>query len=201
MRNCSGAVLFLYLFCAGCSTQSDTAEEITFSVNPNLLGESFIEPEHGFSISAPLAWNSVSDSSLTAAKEAVAQSESPRPDAVPELLAVFRHPTHGAQLIVSRYGGTMSAVDRSSLMENQGKGLRMELQDSEISHAKFSHNGYKIDQYRVIAQDIVIFKLFVQHPESGFYQLDYLLPLANYEAELRALESSIGSLAYQHPAP
>jgi hypothetical protein len=62
-----------------------------------------------------------------------------------------------------------------------------------INQGKFKINGIKTIQYIITAQEIVLIKL-IFNIKGFYYQLDYIIPLSNYEEKLRSIESSIGSI-------
>lgn len=59
-------------------------------------------------------------------------------------------------------------------------------------------NAFRIHELMVIAADFVRIKLICDAPETLVFEVDYRVPSDVYQSELRAIESSIGSIRLIH---
>ena len=67
-----------------------------------------------------------------------------------------------------------------------------------VQQAVFIKDAFRIHQLMVIATDFVRIKLICDAPETRVFEVDYHIPKDVYQTELRAIESSIGSINLIH---
>lgn len=185
-------LFILLLLVAACGpSESDGPEELSFNVDPALLGDAFTED--GFTVRPPAGWNASPHEALA---EANALLRTRAGGAVAStLVALFRDDDMGGHMTVGRYGDHAGA-SRDSIVSVHGKRLRESARDGDVRQARFSHSGCEIDQFMIMDPQTVVVTLFAYHPRHPLYQLDYAVPRESYEVTLAALESSIGSITF-----
>ena len=60
-----------------------------------------------------------------------------------------------------------------------------------------SHNGLDFHQFIFTKDDYITIKLITEVSDQMIIMIDYIVPSKNYEEELRAIESSIGTIKKQ----
>lgn len=189
------AIFLLLMLTLGCSSSENGVEELGFDVDPTLLGDHVEDGSSGFAVYAPAGWPSVADSVFRQTAVAI-EREGARPGDrfKPTLLALFRHPGHGGHLAVMKYAEILNEADRDSVIRWQRSGLDRAFAGTPVRPAQFSYRGFLLDQFVGMDSQKVVFKLMVYRSKTGLYQLDYVIPRGSYKDELRAIESSVGSL-------
>ena len=69
-----------------------------------------------------------------------------------------------------------------------------EFPKATVQRTIFMKGAFHVHQLMVGASDFVLVKLICDAPESPVFEVDYVVPRNVYEAKLRAIESSIGSI-------
>ncbi len=190
--------MWLVLIC--CSTEQGAGDgEMTFAVDEGLLGDAFRDVSGDFAIRAPAGWTALPDSVLEEAMRIAEQRVEMNPRHLPRMLAMFRHPRHGATLTVSRYRSELSQAERDSLIKFQGDGLYATFPEVNVQSTRFVYQGSQVRQFMVSDPRAVVIKLLVDRLPLPMYQLDYVIPQAVYEKNLNSVESSIGSMRVGTP--
>lgn len=160
-----------------------------------LLGERFDQLEEGLSLRAPVDWTSVTAALLREIADSV-NAVGGDTRLMPDMVALFRHPAHGAHLAVAKYPVEFLPADRDSVIQRQSRGLRQRYGKNSVLATRFSHNGCEFDQLLVTGGEHVVIKLFVHRRGVPMYHLDYVVAAPRYREHARAIESSIGSLSF-----
>ena len=188
-------VLLLCILLAGqlgCQRKSGSDQQfppLEFVMDASLLaGPSIIDSV--FSICFPSDWHALPDSSFQVLRQVIEQDTT----AYFKLsLLSARRAENGSLCAVSRILAEAAPFRRLDALYDGI--LKDGLDATEVARGTFSINGARIIQYRIINDEQIIFKLFSNVRET-YYQIDFLMPKTAYEAEIRKVESSLGSL---HP--
>lgn len=98
-------------------------------------------------------------------------------------------------LVVSNIEAVAKDTVNGSL--NQISGLvKKQFKPENAKFAEFLKDDIKINQFLIQDSVNVIFKLLLQNPDKKVLQFDYIIPQKNYRNEIKAIESSIGSIKY-----
>ncbi len=65
---------------------------------------------------------------------------------------------------------------------------------ADIRNAEFHTEYFRVRQTLAMTQNMVFFRLLFDHPETEIFEVDYFLPKDVYVGQVRAIESSIGSI-------
>jgi hypothetical protein len=190
-------LLVSLLFATACSNSEETkVDALSFTVDPALLGERFVDASNGFSLQAPMDWASMPDSMLQQINAGIAASLEADSLRTPKLLAVYRHEVHQSHLVAARFSPEYTQSDRDSVVRSQTEGLRSRFGDKEILATPFIHRDCEFEQLLVFGDDFVVIKLFVHRGDFPMYHIEYVVPRSRYEMYSRAIESSIGSISF-----
>jgi len=183
-------ILIMFLYMIACSNNSNGNSDfppLEFNVNPDLLSLP-LSIDKSFSIRMPSDWSEVKAESFNAVKKVINSDTSSFFRL--ELLKIFKS-AQGASCVISK------AVDEIYLFDllnaDFENGLKLNFQTEDVNKGVFSLNGNNTIQYRVINENIIVFKLFC-HIINNFYQIDYFIPKRIYQEEICKVESSIGSI-------
>lgn len=180
-------LLLTLISCGSASNENSEFPPVEFNVNPSLLSSPLLI-DTSFWIQMPSDWPEVDSGTFDAAKRAIDN------DTLSffglELLKAFKS-EKGVSCVISR------VVDQTPVFDLLNKDfedlLKSSFQTEDVVKGTFRVKGNNIIQYRIIAKPIIAFKLFCQI-EVNVYQIDYFIPTSLYYAEIRKVESSIGSL-------
>jgi hypothetical protein len=186
----------LLLITACSESEEGKVDALSFTVNPALLGEHYVDASSGFSLQAPINWIPVSQAvfqQISAGVKATFGSDSLL---MPEILAVYHHPQDNAHLIAARYRPELTQAERDTVMHRQSERLRARYSDRDVLATPFAHRDCEFDQLLVIGDDYVVIKLFVRRGDFPMCHVEYVVPRSRYETHSRAIESSIGSISF-----
>ncbi len=74
--------------------------------------------------------------------------------------------------------------------------VKKQFKSEKAKYAEFLKDDIKIGQFLIQDSINVIFKLLLENPDKKVLQFDYIIPQKNYKNEIKAIESSIGSIKY-----
>lgn len=74
--------------------------------------------------------------------------------------------------------------------------VKKQFKPENAKYAEFLKDDIKIGQFLIQDSINVIFKLLLENPDKKVLQFDYIIPQKNYKNEIKAIESSIGSIKY-----
>jgi hypothetical protein len=188
----TGALSLVPLGCAPEPTP-EAFPEMAFSVDSTRLGEGFAAADGGMRLRAPAGWSAAPAETLAEVMRLLGQKASAGGDE-PRLRALYREPSSGAALAVSDYDGPCTPERRDRLAALHERAMRERDPEAEVKSGRYGLHGVEIVQLRAVQSDKVLFKLLASRPPGPLFQLDYILPRGVYVSELRAVESSIGSL-------
>ncbi len=184
-------IIVLLLSTISCSSNNKIDNgftEIVFNVDTNLLSNTPEMIENIFQIRFPVDFNKIDDINFQAIKTAIDSDTTSFFQL--SLLAVYKS-LIGSSSILSKI-----LSDKNVFNEIDSTYYNMVVDNfktKNINQGKFKINGIKTIQYIITAQEIVLIKL-IFNIKGFYYQLDYIIPLSNYEEKLRSIESSIGSI-------
>jgi hypothetical protein len=171
------------------------ADELSFEVRADLLGATFVDSTAGISFAPPVSWQPLEPGVLLAAKARLEALTATQGESLVEPVQAFVDPTTSTCCVLSRWGGPAagdSTWKAAGLRTSQSMSARF--QGAEIKESSFAYRGFRLRQYLVTTADQVMFKILAHRPGSAVIQLDYVAPKAAYAREVKAIESSIGSL-------
>lgn len=180
--------------------KKDTIPTMTFTVNRQLLGDSLSLADEGFRILIPKNWKPLSENlarELTSKMEAREAASDTNSSIRPQIVSVFSKPNSGASLIISRVRFPKQDSTEKSQRLHYTEQTKSRIDSTSLGVAEFMSNGVKITQYMIRSQENTSFKLLFKGRSSGMIQCDYILPNTIFQQEIRAVESSIGSILIQ----
>ena len=200
MKNRLG--LFQLLLCgitiigfSGCdpsNTKQQPYETLSFNVDETQLEPVVTDTVLKIAIAAPKNWKQIDDSMLAQVVNKLEPQLTPQDlQIVPRW--IFLNEDSRAICIVSKLNGVETAPD-DTLLETLTTAYRNQFPNAKVQQTIFMKDAFRIHQLMVIAADFVLIKLICDAPETLVFEVDYHVPRDVYQTELRAIESSIGSI-------
>lgn len=185
-------VLFIVVMIMGCAKEQATTKfaEIIFNVDQSLLAEEYICSDVGISFHPPKNWEQISSELLISVKEnLIASKDTYNINIVP--LNVFMNMEKSFTCFLSTFDNELLARDTC---ENYINEFRMKNQELQFNEGSFAHNGLDFHQLTFTKDDFITIKLIAATNDQKIFMIDYIMPSKYYEEELRAIESSIGTI-------
>ena len=177
--------------CDSPKAQKRTYETLTFNVDPTRLEPAITDTTLKMEISAPKGWKAIEDATLTQVIDRLGDTLTQGLQMVPRW--VFLNENSRAMCVVSRLeGGAVPPND--TLLKTLETAYRTQFPKATVQRATFMKGAFRVHQLMVAASDFVLIKLICNAPENPVFEVDYVVPRDVYGTELRAIESSIGSI-------
>ncbi|HPR18099.1 MAG TPA: hypothetical protein PLD62_07625 [Candidatus Cloacimonadota bacterium] len=179
--------LFCLLSCSGKQTKTKFAD-IDFNIDQSLLSTKVVFDQIGISIQLPKGWESIEPEMLEVIKKnTFSAQDSEAVISIP--VEVFMNKVNKASCFISSLQSTKSGDIRAEYLDR----FKADHPDLDFNEGTFSHHG--LDFYQLIFKqtDLIMIKLIIETNDNDF-MIDYAVPAQYYEAELRSIESSIGSI-------
>ena len=106
---------------------------------------------------------------------------------------IFLNESSHAMCVVSELNGVEIAPDET-LLKTLTTAYQNQFPKATVRQTVFMKDAFRIHQLMVITADFVLIKLICDAPETLVFEVDYRVPRDVYQTELRAIESSIGSI-------
>ena len=165
-------------------------ETLTFNVDSLLIGEQYTNTEIGISFYPPKEWNQISSDLMVSIEQSLQEMEDS--SAVDIILQnVFLNQKNSCICFLSTFQKTMPAAQiRDAYLTELYAG---DIQGS-VTEGSYLHNGFNIRQLIHVQDDQVTIKLICISDDEHIFLLDYIVPSQFYRQNIRAIESSIGTL-------
>ena len=204
MKNWSGFLQFLlssivisgFIGCDSPNAQKQPYETLVFKVDETQLEPTVTDTTLRIKIAAPKDWKKIDDSMLTQVVDKLDTQLTPQElQIVPRW--IFLNEGSQAMCVVSRLEGVDITPDET-LLKTLETAHRNQFPNATVQQTIFMKDAFRIHQLMVIATDFVRIKLICDAPETLVFEVDYRVPRDVYQTELRAIESSIGSISLIH---
>ena len=186
-----GIIIGTIIGCDPPNSQNRAYETLAFNVDKTLLEPVITDTTLKMTIAAPKAWEKTDDTMLTQVIDQVSPHITQGLQMVPRW--VFLNEQSRAICIVSRLEG-IEITPNDTLLQSLETAYLDKFPKATVQRTAFLKDALRIHQLMVGAPDFVLIKLICDAPESLIFEVDYVVPRNVYETELRAIESSIGSI-------
>ena len=206
MKNCPEFLQFLlfsivissFIGCDSPNPQKQPYETLVFNVDETLLEPIVTDTELKIKIAAPKNWKEIDDAMLT---QVISKLDTQRIQGIQMVPRwIFVNGSSRAMCVVSKLNGVGIAPDEA-LLKTLTTAYQNQFPKATVQQAVFIKDAFRIHQLMVIATDFVRIKLICDAPETLVFQVDYHIPKDVYQTELRAIESSIGSINLMTHSP
>lgn len=185
------ALLVSVFILAGCREEPRPhVQPMHFNVDPDRLGAAVEDTGLGLRFQPPAGWEPLAASAIDSIGRAVTLAG----DAVGlQPRFVFLEASNGSLLSVAilRLRDSLTFDEQiarySTLLAEQFPG-------DSLRQGQYLKDGLHVAQFLMQPPGRVSFKLFFASPVGALVQFDYLVPKAYYPGQIKAIESSIGSI-------
>ena len=184
-----------FVGCDSPNPQKQPYETLVFKVDETQLEPMVTDTTLRIKMAAPKNWKKIDDSMLTQVISKLDTQLTQELQVVPQW--IFLNEGSQAICVVSKLNGVEIAPDKT-LLETLTTTYRNQFPKATVQQTIFMKNAFRIHQLMVIATDFVLIKLICDAPETLVFEVDYHIPKDVYQTELRAIESSIGSINLIH---
>lgn len=186
-----GIIISSLVGCDSPNSQKSTYETLVFNVDPTRLEPAITDTTLKLKIAAPKGWKAIEDAMLAEVIDRLGDTLTQGLQMMPRW--VFVKEDSWAMCVVSRLeGGAVPPND--TLLKTLETAYRTQFPKATVQRAIFMKDAFRVHQLMVGASDFVLIKLICNAPENPVFEVDYVVPRGVYGTELRAIESSIGSI-------
>lgn len=181
----------------GCDNPNPADESLVFHVDETRLEPAITDPTLKIEIAAPKGWKVIDDATLTQVIDQLGDTLAQGLQITPRW--VFLNEATRTMCVVSKLEGVKASPDET-LLQTLENAYRNQFPMGKVQRATFRKDAFRVHQLIVVATDFVLIKLICDALKSPVFEVDYVVPSDVYQRELRAIESSIGSLSLiNHP--
>ena len=184
-----------FVGCDSPNVQKQPYENLVFNVDETRLEPAVEDTTLRIKVAAPKNWKEIDDPMLAQVINELDTQPTPELQIVPRW--IFLDESSQAMCIVSKLNGVEIAPDET-LLKTLTTAYQNQFPNATVRQAVFMKDAFRIHQLMVIAADFVRIKLICDAPETLVFEVDYRVPRDVYQTELRAIESSIGSINLIH---
>jgi hypothetical protein len=192
----AGLAILSVLFIISCGTEERGGEieipEMKFFVNSEILGESIHDSVLNVVFNPPMQWEPLQDDLFAELLRRVDTRQGDWDSINITPVHMFINSGRGSSLTVS----TMRFRNGSETenLKSYDTSIREHFNDIDLLYTVFVKDGIYFHQYLLQNDDMINFKLLTQESDGTMLQWDYVVPRQAYTFEVRAIESSIGSI-------
>lgn len=187
-----GMLSGILVACDAPNTQKRAEETLVFNVDKTRLEPAIRDATLRITMAAPKEWKQIEDAVMLAKfTEQVEKQLTQGLALAPRWL--FLNARSRAMCFVSAVNGVDIAPD-DTLLQRLEIAYRDAFPKAQVKRTTFRKDAFRIHQLMVSTPDFVLIKLICDAPETLIFEVDYVVPTSVYAAELRAIESSIGSI-------
>ncbi|HHE39289.1 MAG TPA: hypothetical protein ENL20_12055 [Candidatus Cloacimonetes bacterium] len=184
-------IILSILALTNCSNkkQGNDKDQIIFHVDSLLLDSTYTNSKLEIDFKPPKNWKVISDELMESIK---ANTETISDSINIDLQKVFMNKDISGFCFISTFEENYHSRNfvKDYILE-----IKKKNSEKSIKEGNFLYNDFKIMQLSIFDQDNINLKLIIQSQKQKTFLIDYIIPMKFYEDNLRAIESSIGSLS------
>ena len=186
-----GIIIGSLIGCDPPNSQKRTYETLVFNVDQTRLEPAITDTTLKIEMSAPKGWKAIDDAMLMEVIDRLGDKLTQGLQMMPRW--VFMNEDSRAMCVVSRLESGKVPLNET-LLQTLETAYRTQFPKATVQRAIFMKDAFRVYQLMVGASDFVLIKLMCNASENPVFEVDYVVPRDVYETELRAIESSIGSI-------
>ena len=180
-----------FVGCDSPNAKKQPYETLVFQVDESQLEPAVTDETLRIKIAAPKNWKKIDDAMLQQVTNKLDTQRIQGIQMVPRW--IFLNESSRAMCVVSKLKGVDIAPDET-LLKTLTTTYRNQFPKATVQQTIFIKDAFRIHQLMIIAADFVRIKLICDASETLVFEVDYHIPKSVYQTELRAIESSIGSI-------
>lgn len=180
-----------FIGCDSPNAKKQLDETLVFNVDKTLLEPMLTDTVLKIKMASPKNWKMIDNSMFAQVVNKLDTQLTGDIKLVPRW--IFLNEGSRAMCVVSKLDGVDIAPDED-LLKTLTTAYQNQFSNAKVEQAVFIKDVFRIHQLMVVAADFVLIKLICDAPETLVFEVDYHIPKNVYKTELRAIESSIGSI-------
>ncbi|MGD9900837.1 MAG: hypothetical protein AB7T22_17055 [Calditrichaceae bacterium] len=186
----------LFVFCDGKSDENKASEdELYFNIDKSLLEDAVKPDGYHISLNPPKNWLPVNEELFDALVKETTKLTDPGMNIEYKPITIFFDEQYGNLLSVIHVKTMSDSVSGKAFEQKYIAMLDHNLPSAEPQKGSFTKNDTRFTQYLIQDDKRVAFKLIFLDLSGQVIQLDYNVDANRYIHELKAIESSIGSVS------
>lgn len=189
------AFILLLFSLIACSEQNNKIQELTFRIKEELLDSAYVDTTHNISFRPPRFFKSLSPDDLeqlVKSQENMASSAELKELKLTPIFA-FADSSQKSYCFVSAIE-SHAYNDNESIIKIYKEKIKNKFINSNIKEGIYKIKDIIVHQLTLMDQNMVTIKLILNPEASDPIVVDYMMPLQIYRKNLRAVESSIGTI-------
>lgn len=183
---------FLLIFiCCEKNKSPDQPEHLAFNVDSLLIGTTFVNKDLGITFNPPVNWEPVNT-------DVIKQLKSNSKNVISDSSNIELNPVQvfvNKELLCYCFLSTFNSQENPDEIRNKYiSNFKGKYLSKDIKEAKFAYRKFKFNQIFLFNDNMVYLKLIIRNESTNIFMIDYAIPDRFYENQLKAIESSIGSL-------
>ena len=190
-------VCLITIFCvAGCKNQNSNSgsfKQMTFNIDSTQIGEQLALTEYKLKLNPPVNMEK-SEEFFKRLSANIEQTDKTENIFAAKPIAVLADKKLNILVIscIELYQKNPSEDGVKTVSEM----IKKQFKSNNVKAAEFYKGDIKITQFLIQDSVNVIFKLLLTNPAKQIIQLDYVMPQVTYQNEIKAIESSIGTIKF-----
>jgi hypothetical protein len=177
--------------CDSPNTKKQPYKTLVFNVDKTQLEPVITDTVLKIKIAAPRNWKMIDNSMFAQVVNKLDSQLTGDIKLVPRW--IFLNEGSRAMCVVSKLDSVDIALNET-LLKMLTTAYRERFPNAKVEQTIFMKDTFRIHQLMVVAADFVLIKLICDAPETHVFEVDYHIPRDVYQIELKAIESSIGSI-------
>ena len=180
-------ILLLVTLLAACGGEArPDLQPMAFTIDPSQVEAPVEAAALGIRFQPPAGWMPLAGAALDSINQVLSGEALGR-----QPQYVFSHPANGSVLRVATVDGASTLSEQAV---RHGEVLAARHPGAPIQQDQYLKDGIHVAQFLVQSGGDVTFTLFFASSTQRLLQFDYIVPQASYPGQIKAIESSIGSI-------
>ncbi|RKU11757.1 hypothetical protein C6501_12085 [Candidatus Poribacteria bacterium] len=184
-------VISSFVGCDSPNAKKQPYETLVFNVDETLLEPVLTDTDLKIKMASPKNWKRIDDSMFVQVVNKLDSQLTEDIKLAPRW--IFLNEGSRAMCVVSKLDG-VGIAPNETLFNDLTTAYRKRFPNATVEQTIFLKDVFRIHQLMVVAADFVLIKLICDAPETLVFEVDYRIPRDVYQIELKAIESSIGSI-------
>jgi hypothetical protein len=185
-------------YCGSDEVSENTAKapELQFNIDMAKLGAVYQQDDYGITLYPPKGWELVSAEVFQQLKEQISKNISVQEVSFEPIDMFFNEENQSILSIAHIIDVNKQGITDQDLLKKYQEFLTSEINSSLLKKGEFLKDGIHFVQVLIQDGDRVIFKLLVQNVKNQLIEFDYIVLKSTYNSEVKAIESSIGTISF-----
>lgn len=193
------SILLFYLLallpgCASKKANNPHSSEMKFNIDNSKLGAAINDTLYNLRFNPPLNWNNAGQKKVDEAGRAITKALAGNNQLSVKPLYIFVNGSDGSVLNIADIRLNPEQNNFDLKIKEYGRIMFGSSDSTNVKKAFYTKDGIEIAQFLIQKNGFVNFRLLFGNGIGNLLQFDYLSKQEDYSNEVKAIESSIGSI-------